>query len=145
VNRALRYAVSGAVGLAVAAAVLAVSDGDELLVVTLPIVYGATTSYTLNHWRSMLELSVEDDDPPRLTSAAVGGIGALVLGLLLQTSVPAGVAAIGLYAFGTVTAVIQTMLAVERSSDVTRPAEPVPAHSGGSGSSPDERPSSGDG
>jgi hypothetical protein len=103
VRRTTRYALSAGVALAVTAGVLAVSREHWLVILSLPLVYGATTAVGLRYRRPIRAASREDPTRrSRVFGAVGGGVGAFAGSALLQTSVPVGVAGLGLMLFGAV-------------------------------------------
>ena len=98
---ALRYALSLFVGVTVAVCVVEFAATDHLLAVALLPLYASVTSMTIAHRRTVLALS-RDGPGGRKRNAVIGGTGALTLSMLLETSVPTGLAGIGLLVLGMV-------------------------------------------
>ncbi|RLM34424.1 hypothetical protein DVK01_11990 [Haloarcula sp. Atlit-120R] len=97
----LRYTISVGVGLAVTALAVQFATADHLIMLSLLPLYGAVTSMILAHKQQWVSLSRRN--PTRSTrklGAIIGGLGAFTGSLLLQTSVPAGLAGYGLMLLG---------------------------------------------
>ena len=99
---ALRYAVSVAVGLAVAIPVGELASGDWFITLSLVPLYAAATSIGIAHRERWMQ---SDDDPPPRAGAAVGGVSALTGGALIRMSVPAATAGFGLLLLGMAAAI----------------------------------------
>jgi hypothetical protein len=73
----------------------------SLVILSLPVVYGVVTSLLLAHKQQYIELHSSQQ---RASGSKLGGIGggtgALVGSLLLQVSIPVGVAGFGLMLLG---------------------------------------------
>jgi hypothetical protein len=104
VRLALRYATSLFVGLLVTASVAAAATTDHLVTISLVPLYVTVTAMMIAHRRTFVALS-RAAAPARKRGAIVGGVGALTGVLLLQASIPVGVAGIGLLFLGMVTVV----------------------------------------
>ena len=98
---ALRYALSLFVGVIVAVSVVEFATTDRLLAVALLPLYASVTSMTMAHRRTLRSLS-RGGPAGRKRNAVIGGIGAITVSMLLQTSVPIGLAGIGLLVLGMV-------------------------------------------
>ena len=100
-HSALRYAISTGVGLAVTALTWMFATEDHLITFSLFPLYGVVTSMILAHKRQWLSVSRRNTDwSARKRGAVIGGIGAFTGSLLLQSSVPVGVAGYGLLILG---------------------------------------------
>jgi hypothetical protein len=98
---AVRYSISLGVGLTVAVLAVELATTDHLITLSLVPLYGATTSMILAHRRRWLSLSQGSSSrSARKRGATIGGIGAFTGSLLLQASVPAGLAGFGLMLLG---------------------------------------------
>ncbi len=98
---ALRYTVSLGVGLVVAVLTLEFAASDHLVTLSLVPLYGAVTSMILAHRQRWLSLSRGSPNrSARKRGATIAGVGAFTGSLLLQTSVPAGLAGYGLMLLG---------------------------------------------
>lgn len=98
---ALRYIISVGVGLAVTALAVAFATADHLIVLSLLPLYGAVTSLILAHKQRWASLSRRSPTrSARKLGATIGGLGAFTGSLLLQASVPAGLAGYGLMLLG---------------------------------------------
>ena len=103
-RRSVRYIISTIVGIAVTIAVSMFAQGESshsLVILSLPVVYGVVTSLLLAHKQQYIELHSSQQ---RTSGSKLGGIGggtgALVGSLLLQVSIPVGVAGFGLMLLG---------------------------------------------
>ena len=103
-RRSVRYIISTIVGIAVTIAVSMFGQGESshsLVILSLPVVYGVVTSLLLAHKQQYIELHSSQQ---RASGSKLGGIGggtgALVGSLLLQVSIPVGVAGFGLMLLG---------------------------------------------
>jgi hypothetical protein len=103
-RRSVRYIISTIVGIAVTIAVSMFAQGESshsLVILSLPVVYGVVTSLLLAHKQQYIELHSSQQ---RASGSKLGGIGggtgALVGSLLLQVSIPVGVAGFGLMLLG---------------------------------------------
>lgn len=101
---ALRYAVSFFVGLVVTVSVAEFDTTDHLVTISILPLYVTVSSIMIAHRQTFVSLS-RDAAPARRRGALVGGVGALALGSLLQTSIPAGTAGVGLMLLGIATTV----------------------------------------
>jgi hypothetical protein len=72
---------------------------DHLVVISLFPLYGTVSSMMIAHRQAFFSLN-RGATPARKRGAIVGGVGALTGGFLLQTSIPAGTAGIGLMLLG---------------------------------------------
>ena len=100
-RRALRYSVSVGVGLVATALGAEFATTDQLMLLSLAPLYAVVTSMLLAHRRQWIALSRGSLDwSARKRGAAIGGVGAFTGVLLLQTSVPAGIAGDGLLLLG---------------------------------------------
>ena len=99
---ALRYAVSVAVGLAVAIPVGELASGDWFITLSLVPLYAAATSIGIAHRERWMQ---SNDDSASRAGAAVGGVGALTGGALIRMSVPAATAGFGLLLLGMAAAI----------------------------------------
>jgi len=98
---ALRYTISLSVGLIVTILAAELATADHLITLSLVPLYGATTSMILAHRQQWLSLSHGSSNrSARKRGATIGGIGAFTGSLLLQASVPAGLAGFGLMLLG---------------------------------------------
>jgi hypothetical protein len=96
---ALRYTVSLGIGLIVTVLAAKLATTDHLITLSLVPLYGATTSMiTVQQWLSLSQGS--SNRSTRRRGATIGGIGAFTGSLLLQASVPAGLAGFGLMLLG---------------------------------------------
>ena len=98
---ALRYALSLFVGVIVAVSVVEFAATDRLLAVALLPLYASVTSMTIAHRQTLRSLS-RDGPAGRKRNAVIGGIGGITVSMLLHTSVPIGLAGIGLLVLGMV-------------------------------------------
>ena len=103
-RRYVRYIISTIVGIAVSIAVSMLAQGESshsLVILSLPVVYGVVTSLLLAHKQRYIEIHSSQQ---RASGSKLGGIGggtgALVGSLLLQVSIPVGVAGFGLMLLG---------------------------------------------
>ena len=103
-HRSVRYTISVIVGIAVSIAVSMLAQGESshsLVILSLPVVYGVVTSLLLAHKQRYIEIHSSQQ---RASESKLGGIGggtgALVGSLLLQVSIPVGVAGFGLMLLG---------------------------------------------
>ena len=99
-HRSLRYAVALLVGIGLAAAVAAVSDGPVLPMLSVAVVYSAATTLVLAHWDDWADLCSRTGESSRKVGALGGGVGAFAGSTLLQVSISVGVTGHGLYLFG---------------------------------------------
>ncbi|GGK84830.1 hypothetical protein [Haloarcula sebkhae] len=98
---ALRYTISLTVGLVVTVLAAEFATSDYLIMVSLLPLYGAVTSMLLAHKQQWLALSRgESTRSTRKRGAIIGGLGAFTGCLLLQASIPAGLAGYGLMLLG---------------------------------------------
>jgi hypothetical protein len=98
---ALRYTVSLGVGLIVTIFAVKLATTDHLITLSLVPLYGATTSMIIAHRQQWLSLSQNSSNrSARKREATIGGLGAFTGSLLLQASVPAGLAGFGLMLLG---------------------------------------------
>jgi hypothetical protein len=98
---ALRYTISLGVGLIVTILAVEFATNNHLITLSLVPLYGATTSMILAHKQQWLSLSRGSSNrSARKRGATIGGIGAFTGSLLLQASVPAGLAGLGLMLLG---------------------------------------------
>ena len=98
---ALRYVSSLGVGAVVTALAAEFSTTDHLLLVSLLPLYVSVTSMILAHKQQWVSMSRDSSDwSARKRGATIGGLGAFTGSLLLQASVPAGVAGLGLLLLG---------------------------------------------
>jgi hypothetical protein len=98
---AVRYSISLAVGLLVTVLAAEISTTDHLLLLSLVPLYSATTSMLLAHKQRWLSLSRGSPSrSARKRGATIGGVGAFTGPLLLQLSIPAGLAGYGLLLLG---------------------------------------------
>jgi hypothetical protein len=98
---ALRYTISLGVGLILTLLAVELATTDHLIALSLVPLYGATTSMILAYRQQWLSLSQGGSNrSARKRGATVGGIGAFTGSLLLQASVPAGLAGFGLMLLG---------------------------------------------
>jgi hypothetical protein len=103
-RRYVRYIISTIVGIAVSIAVSMLAQGESshsLVILSLPVVYGVVTSLLLAHKQRYIEIHSSQQ---RASGSKLGGIGggtgALAGSLLLQVSIPVGVAGFGLMLLG---------------------------------------------
>lgn len=96
---ALRYSILLGVGLTIATSVALFATTDHLLTMSLVPLYGVVTSLVLAHRQQYLSPS-RDGRSARRRAGIVAGVGALTGSLLLQASVPAGIAGFGLMLLG---------------------------------------------
>jgi len=96
---ALRYSISLGVGLVVALPVAVFATTDHLITMSLVPLYGVVTSLIVAHRRQWLSLS-HNGRAARKRAAVIAGVGAFTGSLLLQASVPAGIAGFGLMLLG---------------------------------------------
>ena len=98
---ALRYTISLGVGLILTLLAVELATTDHLIALSLVSLYGATTSMILAYRQQWLSLSQGSSNrSARKRGATIGGIGAFTGSLLLQASVPAGLAGFGLMLLG---------------------------------------------
>ncbi|MFC7078248.1 hypothetical protein [Haloarcula halophila] len=98
---ALRYVSSLGVGAIVTALAAEFATTDHLLLISLLPLYVSVTSMILAHRQQWVSLSRDTPDwSARKRGAIIGGMGAFTGSLLLQASVPAGVAGFGLLLLG---------------------------------------------
>ena len=96
---ALRYSISLGVGLSIATSVGLFATTDHLLTISLVPLYGVVTSLVLAHRQQYLSPS-RNGRSARKRAGIVAGVGAVTGSLLLQASVPAGIAGFGLMLLG---------------------------------------------
>lgn len=96
---ALRYSISLGVGLIVATSVGLFATTDHLLTISLVPLYSVVTSLVLAHRQQYLSPS-RNGRSARKRAGIVAGVGAFTGSLLLQASVPAGIAGFGLMLLG---------------------------------------------
>ena len=96
---ALRYSFSLGVGLSIATSVGLFATTDHLLTISLVPLYGVVTSLVLAHRQQYLSPS-RNGRSARKRAGIVAGVGAVTGSLLLQASVPAGIAGFGLMLLG---------------------------------------------
>jgi hypothetical protein len=96
---ALRYSISLGVGLIIATSVALFATTDHLLTMSLVPLYGVVTSLILAHRQQYLSPS-RNGRSARRRAGIVAGVGAFTGSLLLQASVPAGIAGFGLMLLG---------------------------------------------
>lgn len=96
---ALRYSTSLGVGLVVTIPVAVFATTDHLITISLVPLYGVITSLILAHRQQWLSLS-RNSRSARKRAATIAGVGAFTGSLLLQASVPAGIAGFGLMLLG---------------------------------------------
>jgi hypothetical protein len=99
-HRALRYALALLVGGSLAAVAATVSDASLLPLLSVGLVYSATTALVLAHWDDWATLASRTTASSRRVGALGGGVGAFAGSTLLQVSVPVGATGLGLYLFG---------------------------------------------
>lgn len=103
-RRSVRYTISAIVGIAVSIAVSMLAQGESshsLVILSLPVVYGVVTSLLLAHKQRYIEIhSIQQRTSGSKLGGIGGGTGALVGSLLLQVSIPVGVAGFGLMLLG---------------------------------------------
>ncbi|APW96627.1 hypothetical protein CHINAEXTREME_02050 [Halobiforma lacisalsi AJ5] len=100
---ALRYTIAVGVGLIVTVLAAEFATTDLLITLSLFPLYSALTSMILAHKEQLLSLSRGSPTrSARKRGAIIGGIGAFTGSLLLQASLPAGVAGYGLMLLGMV-------------------------------------------
>ncbi|WP_283402504.1 hypothetical protein [Halorubrum sp. DM2] len=98
---ALRYAISIGVGLVVSALTWEFTTTDRLITFSLLPLYGVVTSMILAYKQQWLSISRRNTNwSARKRAAVIGGVGAFTGSLLLQSSVPVGVAGYGLLILG---------------------------------------------
>lgn len=99
-RRSVRYTISTIVGSAVTIAVSMLAQGESshsLVILSLSVVYGAVTSLLIAHKQQYIEIhSTQQRTSGSNLGGIGGGTGALVGSLLLQVSIPVGVAGFGL-------------------------------------------------
>jgi len=98
-RRFARYSMYLLVGAGLAVFVATVSDGPVLPLLSIALVYSATTTLVLAHRDDWATLSSRSTSS-RKVGALGGGVGAFAGSTLLQVSVPVGVTGLGLYLFG---------------------------------------------
>lgn len=101
-RRSVCYIVAALVGLSITAVTVWFSRSDSILAWAILPLYTVSTGYILvqkDHWVRLFTTG-RDRQSSRLRGAIGGGVAALTLSLLLQISIPAGVAGIGLLIFG---------------------------------------------
>ncbi|WP_251341201.1 hypothetical protein [Haloplanus halophilus] len=98
-RRSVRYGIAAAVGVGLAALVAVVSGSLGLPLLSVAVVYGATTAVVLAHRETWGRLNGRTTQS-RTLGAVSGGVGAFAGSTLLQVSVPVGVTGIGLMLFG---------------------------------------------
>jgi len=101
---ALRYVASLCVGLIVTLSVGVSTTTDRLIVISLFPLYGTVSSMMIAHRQAFFSLN-HDAAPARKRSAIAGSVAAFTGGFLLETSIPAGTAGIGLMLLGVATTV----------------------------------------
>lgn len=99
-HRSIRYAVALLVGIGLAAIAGVVSDTHGLPLLSVAVVYSATTALVLAHRDDWAAVSSRTAGSSRRLGAIGGGVGAFAGSTLLQVSVPVGVTGLGLYLFG---------------------------------------------
>jgi len=97
---ALRYAIAVGVGLVVTVLAAESATTDHLLILSLVPLYTALTSLILAHKERWLRSYRSSPRPARKRGAVIGGVGAFTGSLLLQASIPAGIAGLGLMLLG---------------------------------------------
>ena len=103
-RRALRYIASLCVGLIIAVSVGVSATADRLIVISLFPLYGTVSSMLIAHRQAFSSLN-RDAAPARKRSAIAGSVAAFTSVLLLEASIPAGTAGIGLMLLGVATTV----------------------------------------
>jgi hypothetical protein len=98
-RRSLRYATATLAAAVVTAFAASTTGSFSLPLMSVPIVYGPTTSIILAHRATWVELT-RQTDPSRKLGAIGGGVGAFALGALMRVSIPVGMTAFGLFVFG---------------------------------------------
>lgn len=96
---ALRYSISLGVGLIIATSVGLFATDDYLLTMSLVPLYSVVTSLVLAHRQQYLSPS-RNGRSARRRAGIVAGVGAFTGSLLLQVSLPAGIAGFGLMLLG---------------------------------------------
>lgn len=96
---ALRYTVALSVGVLVTGSVAVFAKTDHLLTISLLPLYASVSSLLIAH-RQVLVSHSHNGPPARKRGAVIGGTGALTGGFLMQISIPAGIAGIGLLFLG---------------------------------------------
>ena len=98
---ALRYIIAVGVGLIVTVLAAEFATTDHLITLSLVPLYSALTSMILAHKQQWLSLSRGSPTrSARKRGAIIGGVGAFTGSLLLQASIPAGLAGYGLMILG---------------------------------------------
>ncbi|WP_299332018.1 hypothetical protein [Haloplanus sp.] len=99
-HRSIRYVVALLVGVGLAVAAGVLSDTHGLPLISIAVVYTATTVLVLAHRNDWAGLSGKTTGTSRRVGAIGGGVGAFAGATLLQVSIPVGVTGLGLYLFG---------------------------------------------
>ena len=97
---ALRYTIAVGVGLIVTVLAAEFATTDYLLILSLFPLYTALTSMILAHKDQWLHSPKNPSWSARKRGAIIAGVGAFTGSLLLQTSIPAGLAGLGLMFLG---------------------------------------------
>ena len=97
---ALRYTIAVGVGLIVTVIAAEFATTDHLLMLALVPLYTAFTSMILAHKEYWLRSSENPTRSARKRGGIIGGVGAFTGSLLLQASIPAGLAGLGLLILG---------------------------------------------
>ena len=97
---ALRYTIAVGVGLIVTVIAAELATTDHLLVLSLVPLYTALTSMILAHKKRWLRSMKNPAWSARKRGGIIGGVGAFTGSLLLQASIPAGLAGYGLMVLG---------------------------------------------
>ena len=97
---ALRYIIAVGVGLIVTVITAEFATTDHLLMLALVPLYTALTSMILAHKEYWLRSSKNPTRSARKRGGIIGGVGAFTGSLLLQASIPAGLAGLGLLILG---------------------------------------------
>ena len=97
---ALRYTIAVGVGLIVTVLAAEFATTDHLLMLSLVPLYTALTLMILAHKDQWLQSGKNPSRSARKRGGIIGGIGAFTGSLLLQASIPAGLAGLGLLLFG---------------------------------------------
>ena len=97
---ALRYTIAVGVGLIVTVIAAEFATTDHLLILSLVPLYTALTSMILAHKEQWLRSGKSPTWSARKRGGIIGGVGAFTGSLLLQASIPAGLAGLGLMLLG---------------------------------------------
>jgi len=97
---ALRYTIAVGVGLMVTVLAAELATTDHLIMLSLVPLYSVLTSMILAHKEQWLRSRSNPTRSERKRGAIIGGVGAFTGSLLLQASIPVGLAGLGLMLLG---------------------------------------------